>query len=401
MRCSDGRTWSVHWRNLERLISPLYEAGWIVDEDDAFSDDGEEGPFLAIRLFRSDMALQITYEPARRTITLGPGADEWVEDDAHEQFDRLKDEVVVDLAESRKENVYLVQETIRRLGLLEATRIILSEDAGTDITTPELTGQWMDRHLIEPVALNRGEMPSETLAAMMSYEPIAQLMTMLRLVTPGVLPDPAPGSAALGLVEWSWRNTDAVEYWHSLRVSDVLMAKANITMTRLALPLVEPQGVDWPRVLSEFTEPNRALVDGRLLADIFGAGWPEIVGEVHNKLSLWQDIDREFGAVTSLRFLAMYQAAISGTHKWWGSVQWPDRCRQAIEEIVTAGLVLPAPYNKARGEDLLIRQLIKKPEHLPDSVLDFCIDPPSSPDGQKPPGLRMTQVHRPPACEIF
>ena len=105
----------------------------------------------------------------------------------------------------------------------------------------------------------------------------------------GVLPDPVPDAAALGIVVWCWRNNNAVEDWHLN--SDVLMARASIAATKAVLPHVDPdEGVDWAEVERALTDDAWTVPNGLIVAALFGDGWPEVGRTVTEQVRQWRRV---------------------------------------------------------------------------------------------------------------
>lgn len=176
-------------------------------------------------------------------------------------------------------------------------------------------------------------------------------------------------------------------------LTDVVMAKLNITMARAVRPHVTLDGIDWHGVQAALTNPGRRLADGRPLTELFGAGWAPTLTSLAGPLGRWRHMEEVVGPHAMLRLLTV-AGSTGHTRQWWGTGWWPTLCQTAIDEIVAAGLTLPAPYDQ-QGPQALVAALIDAPDALEDAVLKFCIDPPKAADGRHPGGLRMSRVTPP------
>jgi hypothetical protein len=205
------------------------------------------------------------------------------------------------------------------------------------------------------------------------------------------LPDAVPDAAALGIAAWCRRNDTAVEERHV--AGDVLMARINIAVTRVAAEHVDPvEGIDWLGIAGAMTDPAWALPDGRIVAELFGDGWTDVRDSVLECIHGWRRLDEEtLGPHATVRLLTI-GGSTSYTRHWWGQGRWTAICRAIVFDAVRAGATLPAPYCEL-APDRLVSDLAA-PDLLDDVVLEWLIDMPAGGiDG--PRGLQFHDATQP------
>jgi hypothetical protein len=118
--------WAKYWDELWELLTPLYDAGWAMPEDDTTSSEEDQSRHWTLhqRLMRSCMVFQVTYEQHGKYLTFGPGADETVADeDGIGEYDMFAEPVTVQLGgKTKADRLSQVREAARTLGLLDPTR---------------------------------------------------------------------------------------------------------------------------------------------------------------------------------------------------------------------------------------------------------------------------------------
>jgi hypothetical protein len=382
--------WGEHVDRLVQLLGPLEWAGWQVPDAYDSDVDAAYGPHLYGSLWRTWMVIDIEYDPSGGELRLQPYTDVTGEDEP--AFSMLDDTVTITLTGNIDQDVRAVAATAGELGLLDAIRLRHSDGSDRLATLMTLAyRQW----ILGPAQAHRQISASE-LAEQLDAD--AFFSTFFRFVAgfvaPDVLPDLVPDAAALGVVAWCWRNNTAVEDWHL--PSDVLMARASIAATKAVQPHVDPyEGVDWDAVRQALTDPGLRLPGGAVVADLFGAGWAEVVRTVTEQIHTWQRLDEDLlGPEATLRLLTI-AGSTSYTRHWWGQGRWPAICRRIVTDAVTVGVDLPPPYD-TRGADQLIANLAD-PDHVSDNVLDWLID---IPDGDTP-GPRGLRLHTDAAKPVY
>ncbi|MHA6781978.1 hypothetical protein ACVGOW_13440 [Pseudonocardia saturnea] len=382
--------WADYSEVLDRLLAAFDWAGWIVDEGDYWFSEYERnsGPVIHTVMRRTCMALAVEFRAADLVLLITPHAPM---DEAWPLiFGMQIDDVRIDLPVDADEQVRVVAERAGELGLLDATRVDL------DMMGREARGRFIDHlhveWIFEVAAQHRG-LPVEQLIAELIDDDYLQ--TYFRFVVGfagrDALPDAVPDAAALGIAAWCWRNDTAVEEWHV--AGDVLMARINIAVTRLAADHVDPwEGVDWLGIAETVSATEWALPDGRIIAELFGDGWPDVRDSVLERIHRWRQLDEEkLGPQATLRLLAI-GGSTSYTRHWWGQGRWTAICRAIVFDAVRAGVVLPAHYHEL-GPDQLVSDLAA-PDLLSDVVLEWLIDMPAGGiDG--PRGLRFHDATQP------
>ncbi|RYF61014.1 MAG: hypothetical protein EOO27_03710 [Comamonadaceae bacterium] len=121
--------WSEHWERLHELLDALRWAGWSMDEDEPWGEfDPDIGPILATRMRRTCMAIEVEYRPEQGELLL-QSFDGFGDEESSELFSMLDDDEVIDLAGDIDQQQRAVTERAGEWGLLDATRIALSDTA--------------------------------------------------------------------------------------------------------------------------------------------------------------------------------------------------------------------------------------------------------------------------------
>jgi hypothetical protein len=379
--------WGNHVDRLIDLLGSLAWAGWAVPDRYDGEFDDTVGACLYGRLHRTWMAFTVEYLPERGELRLEPHDPDELGDEP--EFSMLDHSVTIDLSGDDARDAETVAAVAGEHGLLDATHL---HDSDTGEEHADAFGQLMDaayvQWLIEPAAVDRDLSP-QAMAEQLDADPFFTTVFrfVVRFAGRGILPDLVPDAAALGVAAWCWRNNTAVEDWHL--PGDVLMARVNIAVTKAVQPHIDPyEGVDWDAVHAALTDPTWQLPDGRVVADLFGEGWPEVARTVGEQVRAWQRLDEDvIGPQATLRLLTI-GGSTSYTRHWWGQGRWQAICRRIIDDATTAGLVLPPPYDTdgTNGAAGLLDDL-REPDQVSDEILDWLIDMPfGGVDG--PRGLR-------------
>lgn len=383
-----GQQWGEYADQLERLLGGLDWAGWSEGEDDYFHEyDRESGPVLWTTLRRTCMAFDVEYHPADHELRLVPHDDagNWPQ-----IFSMLEDEVVIALQGDIEEQAKGVARRAGELGLLDATRIEVDEDA--EVSLKQFMDVQYTEWIFEEAARYRA-MPVVELVEELNKDPYltTYFNAVVGMFGRGVLPDLVPDAAVLGIAAWCWRNDTAVEAWHVS--SDVLMARVNTAVTKAINEHVNPvEGVDWESLKSSLTDLEWALPDGRKISELFGKGWPEVRDTVSERLEQWRQLDEDvLGPEATLRLLTV-GGSTSYTRHWWGQGRWSAIGRAIVEDAVEGGIALPSPYAELDVERFVSD--LAEPDQLGDEVLEWLIDMPAGGvDG--PHGLRFHEASRP------
>ncbi|TDD36770.1 hypothetical protein [Saccharopolyspora elongata] len=382
--------WSEHAERFETILGCLTWAGWEEGEDDYFAEyDQEIGPVLCTTLRRTCMTLSAEYHPDDRTLRLQPYEDPASE--LPEVFSMLADQVVIEMEGDINEQEQSVARRAGELGLLDATRVEVYEDA--TVSLRQFMAFQYHEWIFKEAAQYRGITVPE-LADELDALPDAKnyLNVVVSMFGGNVLPDAVPDAAVLGIAAWCWRNNTAVEDWHV--ESDVLMARINIAVTKAIEEHVNAfDGIDWAHIKASLTDPDWALPDGRKIGELFGEGWPHVRDTVSEELQKWQHLDENvLGPDATLRLLTI-GGSTSYTWNWWGQGRWSAICRAIVEDAVAGGIALPSPYDSTGAERLIAD--LAKPDQLGDEVLRWLIDMPAA-DPEGPRGLRFHEATRPP-----
>lgn len=379
--------WSKWAGRLEELLSPLEWAGWELPEAYDTDFDFEFGACLSGNAQRTGMTISFEFKPYRDELLLHP--DEFSDGGL---LSALDEEAVVQVGEDLDIGRRLVAEAAGDLGLLDATRVNASDDS--DISTGELVADRYMEWVFQPAARYRGIPVVDLVDKAMADKEFAGTLTGLTgFFAPRVLPDLIPDAAAIGIVNWCWRNGTAVEAWHL--PSDALMAKVSISATRAVMEgeHIDPyEGVDWPGVEETLTSETWRLPDGRLVSGLFGEGWPEIQRTVREAVRKWRRFEEEFLSPDAMLRLLTVAGSTSYTRHWWGQGRWSAICKAIVADATAAGIPLPAPYD-ATGAEAFLRDL-KQPDEISDEALAWLVDiPGAGQDGPK--GLRYHDVTDP------
>ncbi|MFC7810177.1 hypothetical protein [Streptomyces olivaceus] len=382
------RDWESYVDRLEELLGALDWAGFDLPEAWHTDFDAREGAALFATLWRGDGALDVQYNPHQQVLCLQPFDDEAGE--WPESYSLLQDSIDVSVAPSQQQAVAAVTAAAGEAGLLDASHVRVA-----DFAPPEAKQEFSlrrIRRIFQPAAAYRQLPLPDLLREVAEIEWLnAHLDWVVGMTGQDVAPDIVPDAAALGVAAWCWRNNTAVEEHHL--DTDVLMARVNIAVTRITQQHVCPvEGIDWDSIKNALMDPQWALPDGTPVCSLFGPGWTEVAATVTGELDRWHHLDHEVLGPHTTLILMSIGGSTSYTDTWWGQGRWLGICRRVIDDATTAGLSLPAPYDR-RGPDALLADL-DAPDRLSAPVLDWLIDLPAA-DVHGPRGLRMHHATRP------
>ncbi|OUS91948.1 hypothetical protein CA951_31130 [Rhodococcus sp. NCIMB 12038] len=382
---------SQHWEHFYDLLDALSWAGWSVDEEASWGEvDPDIGPILTAQMYRTCMAFEVEHRPAQgelRFQSFGGACD----DESSELFSMLDDDVIIDLTGDAGQQRRAVTEVAGERGWLDATRIALSDSDGVPLSD-FMMGRYAE-WIFATAAVERDVTAEQVIADLATSDELSTFLTVVvGMLANNVLPDCVPSAAALGIAAWCWRNDTAVEAWHL--ADDVLMARVNIAVTTAIRPHIDPiDGIDWDGIRAVLTDSHWSLPDGRVIAALFGDGWPQVHDTVGARLDAWQHIDTQIlGSEATMRLLTI-GGSTEYTRHWWGQGRWRAICTEIVRDAMEAGIALPSPYDE-RGQDGLLEDL-GDPSQLSDDVLAWLIDMPDATD-DGPRGLRMHESSRPP-----
>jgi hypothetical protein len=378
-------TWTKWIDRLEELLAPLERAGWELPEEYDTDFDFEYGASISGDARRTDMALDFEFKPYRDELLLHPCE---YSDDA--LLSALDETATVQVGEDPDSGRRLVAEAAGELGLLDATRVAAGSDS--DISTGELIADRYVEWVFEPAADYRAIPVSDLVGMLMADKDFSgALRGLAELFAPNVLPDLITSAAAIGIVNWCWRNDTAVEDHHL--PTDALMAKVSISATSAVMELVDPyDGIDWQGVEERLTSQTWRLPDGRLICELFGEGWPEIERTVRDAVRKWRRFDEDLLSPDATLRLLTVAGSTSYTRHWWGQGRWTAICKAIVTDATAAGISLPAPYD-ATGTEAFLRDL-EQPDAISDEAMAWLIDiPGAGSDG--PRGLRDHNATKP------
>ncbi|MFD4950432.1 hypothetical protein [Streptomyces sp. NPDC058451] len=383
------RDWETYVTRLEELLGALAWAGFDLPQEWDSDFDEQEGALLFATLRRGDGAVDVAYHPHQGLLVLQPFDDvtgEWPE-----SYSLLEDSIEIPVAICEEQAVTAVEAAAGDAGLLDAAHVRVADTA-----PPEAVQEFALRRvrwIFQPAADYR-ELPLAALLREVTENEwlSAYLDWVVGMAGRDVAPDIVPDAAALGVAAWCWRNNTAVEDHHL--DTDVLMARVNIAVTRITQQHICPvEGIDWDSIKDALMNPQWALADGTPVHSLFGPGWTEVAATVIAELDRWRRLDHEVLGPEATLILMSIGGSTSYTDSWWGQGRWRSICRRIIDDATAAGLSLPPPYGQS-GPDVLLADL-DAPDQVPDTVLDWLIDPPEA-DHEGPRGLRMNGVTRPP-----
>jgi len=382
--------WSEHWERLHELLDALRWAGWSTDEDEPWGEFVPDiGPILATRMRRTCMAIDVEYQPQQGALLL-QSFDGFGDEESSELFSMLDDDEVIDLAGDIDQQQRAVTQRAGEWGLLDATRIALSDSAV--VSLPDFMMGKYAEWIFAVAAVERDVTAEQVIADVTTSDELVTFMTaVVGMLASDVLPDCVPDAVVLGIAAWCWRNDTAVEAWHL--ADDVLMARVNIAVTAAIRPHIDPiDGIDWDGIRVVLTDSTWTLPDGRVIADLFGDGWAQVQETVGSRLDAWREIDAQIlGGGATMRFLTI-GGSTEYTRHWWGQGRWRAICTEIVRDAIKAGIDLPSPYDE-RGQEALLADL-EDPSQLSDDVFTWLIDMPgAAEDG--PRGLRMHDATRP------
>lgn len=378
-------TWGKWAAGIEVLLRSLEWAGWEVPETYDSEFDYEHGALLYGDLRRTGMVIDFEYRPIQGELNFHP-----FEGDGSPDLSMISEAVVMPVGQDTAHGAELVAEVAGELGLLDATCVAASVES--DVSTGELVAERIIEWLLDAAASFRGIPLPDLMEQLMADEEFSGTFKVLtEFLAPNVLPDLIPDAAAIGIANWCWRNGTAVEDWHL--PTDALMAKVSIAATKAVIPHVDPrEGVDWRGVEDSLTNSAWELADGRVIAVLFGEGWPEIQRTVREQIRKWRRFDEDLiGAEATLRLLTM-SGSTSYTRHWWGQGRWSAICKAIVADATAVGIALPSPYD-IKGTKALLHDL-KEPDALSDEAFAWMIDLPG-PGTDGPRGLRYHDSTKP------
>lgn len=374
-------------QHLHDLLRPLREAGWSdLAPATLVASADHPGELWQLGLRRSCMVLGVQLDPEPRrteTLTLLPLAAQLAQpDDGIGFFDAVNKPVTL-AAVSHGLAPFAVEGFAAELGLLDPTRFRLPKKCSADERAAFLIRLYTT-YLGGAAATWRGGSPLKALRALDADDQFGDLLQTAMAFGSGVIPDPVPMAAAIGITLDCWRHTE-LETAHagSKTLTDVAMAKLNIGTTRAVRRYITTQGIDWNGVGGVLLDPERqACNDNRdSVGVLVGTDWPLVAHSIQQSLDEWLHAEQVAGPEATLR-LASVMGSSTYTKRWWGNGWWSDfsdSVLRHVEETFPELLHLEA-------DDLASRQLASdlfhRPDALPDTVLKTLIDPP---DGQ---GLR-------------
>jgi hypothetical protein len=380
--------WAKWAGRLAELLAPLEEAGWELPEEYDTDFDFEYGASIFGDAQRTGMAIGFEFKPYSDELLLQP----WEPSD-DDLLSALDETTAVQIGDDQDTGVQRVAEVAGDLGLLDATRVTASSDS--DISTGELVTDRFVEWVFVPAAGYRGIPVSDLVERLMADKEFSGTLKVLtEFIAPHVLPDLIPSAAAIGIVNWCWRNDTAVEDRHL--PSDALMAKVSISATRAVMEHVDPhEGIDWQGVEESLTSETWKLPDGRVVSELFAEGWPEIQRTVRDAVRKWRRFDEDLLSPDTMLRLLTVAGSTSYTRHWWGQGRWAAICKAIVTDASAAGIALPPPYD-ATGAEAFLREL-QQPDAVSDKALAWLIDVPGAgPDG--PRGLRSHSATDPIIC---
>lgn len=383
-----GRNLSDH--HFRHLLQPLYEAGWsevpplrrvtAADSDEALQQ---------IALRRSCMVVGVQHVPSpkhrERLVFVPVAAHLEHPDDGIGLLDAVAEpETIVGVSHGLQP--FVIEDVAARLGLLDPTRFALPADISAQERVDFLVRLY-GRYVGRVAAKWRGGNTLRTLRALDEDGPFTRMLKGVMYLASGVVPDPVPMAAAIGITLDCWRNTE-LETAHagSKTLTDVVMAKLNIATTRWVRGYITTSGIDWAGVGGVLLDPERQLSHAQTVADLVGdRHWRTVQSSIEGTLENWMHIESVAGPEATLR-LASAMGSTDYTSRWWGNGWWTEFADQVLRHVEEKFPdLLPSGDDEFAGRRLA-SDVFHDPESLSDAVLSALIDPP---DGK---GLRFADL---------
>lgn len=271
-------------------------------------------------------------------------------------------------------------------GYLDPTRFALPADISAQERVDFLVRLY-GRYVGRVAAKWRGGNTLRALRALDEDEPFTQMLKGVMYLASGVVPDPVPIAAAIGITLDCWRNTE-LETAHagSKKLSDVVMAKLSIATTRSVRGYIPTTGIDWAGVGGVLLDPERQLSPARTVAGLVGDyHWPAVQSSIEAKLENWLHIESVAGPEATLR-LASAMGSTDYTSRWWGNGWWTEFSDQVLHHVEDKFPELLPSGDDEFASRRLASEVSHDPESLADAVLSALID---LPDGK---GLRFATL---------
>ena len=345
------------------LLTPLIDAGWnFVDVDLSWEDIAlDEKPFIFLERTSFHLGVGLS---ANSELVLSPSA-EWVEsgNEPIGPFDILLEPISIGSLHDLDEAKFAA--SVAELGLTEPTRLTRGSDLPPDDFEQLIIDLYATYVFSDSTQAGRESLQEDP--------DFSRLMKLLPVMTKGVVPDPIPLTAAMGIVQCCWRNT-ALEGLHQGPLTDVQMAKLTIATTRAVAPFVSSEGVDWDGLTSVLLDPDRrAGHDGYSVLELVDGdeNWRDLKKSVQAELTNWQRFEATLGAEAILRLLTL-EGTNSSTYRWWGNGGWAKLVREVFPN---ARLRRPQVFPEDPvGIEGLIQQLIERPEDVSEEIMEAMID---------------------------
>ncbi len=375
-----GRNLSDH--HFQHLLQPLYEAGWseVTPHHRATAADSDED-LRQIALRRSCMVVGVQHVPSpkhREQLVFVPVVAHLEHlDDGIGLFDAVaKPETIVGVSHGLQP--FVIEDVAARLGLLDPTRFDLPADISAQERVDFLVRLY-GRYVGRVAAKWRGGNTLRALRALDDDEPFTRVLKGVMYLASGVVPDPVPMAAAIGITLDCWRNTE-LETAHagSKTLTDVVMAKLNIATTRSLRGYITTTGIGWAGVGGVLLDPERQLSHARTVAGVVGDHhWPAVQSSIKAKLENWLHIESVAGPEATLR-LASAMGSTDYTNRWWGNGWWTEFSDQVLHHIEDKFPELLPSGDDEFANRRLANEVFHDPESLSDAVLSALIDPPDS-----------------------
>ncbi len=97
----------------------------------------------------------------------------------------------------------------------------------------------------------------------------------------------------------------------------------SIATTKAVLPFCSTTAIDWDRVTSVLTDPQREVLPGRSAHEVFGEDWPEVVRVITDAT-----VDQQVPLAAALQ-------ASMFCRRWWGMPGYESQ----VDELVASEVV--------------------------------------------------------------
>jgi hypothetical protein len=163
---------------------------------------------------------------------------------------------------------------------------------------------------------------------------------------------PTPAVIACGVVWATWRA--AMETLHN-RVTDAEMAYMNIATTQALVDCCDASGVYWAEIRRRLVDPARIVLPGTTSAQMAGADWRRLRGEV----------GRQYREVAYRPSMGLAVLAHHFTAGWWGMPAYPHQ----VDQLLLTGRVTRWESSSSDLRTALLERPTSVPVHVWEEIV--------------------------------